>query len=291
MAAGADCDVDKILCNNCTKISNCTNATLRSGYTPDVDSWKAIASVIHLLICFSGIVGNSCVIIVIARYAKTKTVTNLYIANLAVADLCFLVGLPFLVATSILEHWVFGAVVCRLFFASTSINWFASVFVLTVMSVDRYLAVCWPVASLRYRTLSIARAVCACVWIASMLAMLPIMLYATTGVRPGSDGRQTCTIRFPHGIFISPEQAFIWYGFLLGFAGPVALISVFYALVVLRLRRIAANRFHQSHKPSALTKSHVRVTALVLTVIAVYVCCWLPYWIYQVTTALLCLLW
>jgi len=273
--------------------SNCTNETLTSGYAaggmpngaPPVDSWKAVVLAVNLLICVVGIIGNSCVIVVIARYAKTKTVTNLYIANLAVADLCFLVGLPFLVATSILERWVFGAVGCRLFFASTSINWFASVFVLTVMSVDRYMAVCWPVASLRYRTLAIARVVCACVWAASMLVMLPIILYATTAEYPGT-GRQSCAIRWPHGWLISPDKAFIWYGFLLGFAGPVALISVFYALVVLRLRRIAANRVNKSHKSSALTKSHIRVTALVLTVIAVYICCWLPYWILQVTAQL-----
>lgn len=285
MAADFACDLDTIQWNNCSN----TTPTLdhAADRQPVIDSWKIIVSAIHLLICVSGIIGNSCVIVVIARYAKTKTVTNLYIANLAVADLCFLVGLPFLVATSILERWVFGAVVCRLFFVSTSINWFASVFVLTVMSVDRYLAVCWPVASLRYRTLTIARVVCACLWTVSMIAMLPIMLYATAASRPGSGGRQTCTIRWPHGKLISPEKAFIWYGFLLGFAGPVALISVFYALVVFRLRRVAANRISKSHKPSALTKSHVRVTVLVLTVIAVYVCCWLPYWIFQVTIYLL----
>ena len=285
MASDNDSDTEKCLWGNST------NVTPISGYAsggrapdgvPPIDSWKAIVSSIHLLICISGIVGNSCVVIVIACYAKTKTVTNLYIANLAVADLCFLIGLPVLVATSILERWVFGDVVCRLFFVSTSINWFASVFILTVMSVDRYLAVCWPIASLRYRTLAIARVVCACVWTASILAMLPIMLYATAAERPGSGGRQTCTIRWPHGKLISPEKAFMWYGFLLGFACPVALISVFYALVVLRLRRLAANRISQSHKSSALTKSHARVTALVLTVITVYVCCWLPHWILQV---------
>jgi len=268
------------------------------GVSP-VDTWTAVLSTVHLLICISGIVGNSCVIVVIARYAKTKTVTNLYIANLAVADLCFLVGLPLIVTTSILQRWVFGNygepigsrtqatqgthlrphtttpstsilkrwvfgdIICRLFFVSTSINWFASMFILTVMSVDRYLAVCWPVASLRYRTLAIARVVCACVWAASMLAMLPIMIYATAAERPGSGGRQTCTIRWPHARIISPEKAFIWYGFLLGFAGPVALVSVFYALVVSRLRRIAANRISQSHRSGALSKSHARVTALV----------------------------
>ena len=290
MAANADCDVDKFLWNNCTNTtpsSGFVSGGRTPGGAPPVDSWKAIVSAVYALICISGIIGNSCVIVVIARYAKTKTVTNLYIANLAVADLCFLVGLPVIMTTSILERWVFGAVICRLFFVSTSINWFASVFVLTVMSVDRYLAVCWPVASLRYRTLAIARVVCACVWTASILAMLPIILYATTASRHGPGGRQTCTIRWPHVGLISPEKAFIWYSFVLGFAGPAALISVFYALVVLRLRRIAANRMNQSHKSSALTKSHVRVTALVLTVIAVYVCCWLPYWIFQVTSYLL----
>ena len=289
MASGYDCETDRCVWNNVT------NATPTGGFTvedraPQISCWKAVISSIHLLICVGGIVGNSCVIVVIARYAKTKTVTNLYIANLAVADLCFLVGLPVLVATSILERWVFGDVICRLFFASTSINWFASMFVLTVMSVDRYMAVCWPVASLRYRTLVIARVVCVGVWTTSILAMLPIMLYATAAERPGAAGRLTCTIRWPHGRQISPEKAFIWYGFLLGFVAPVALISVFYALVVVRLRRIAANRIRQSHRAGALSKSHARVTALVLTVIAVYVCCWLPYWLFQVIVCIYLLL-
>ena len=192
----SDADTDKFLLNN---FSNATSTSGAGGDALPMDSWKVVVSSVLLLICISGIVGNCCVIVVIVRYAKTKTVTNLYIANLAVADLCFLVGLPFLVVTSILERWVFGDVVCRLFFVSTSINWFASVFILTVMSVDRYLAVCWPVASLRYRTLAIARVVCVCVWAASMLAMIPVMIYATAADRSGPGGGQTCTIRWPHG--------------------------------------------------------------------------------------------
>jgi len=282
MASGYDCNTDDCLW------SNVSNATPTAGYmvedrAPQIGCWTAVISAVHLLICVSGIIGNSCVIVVIARYTKTKTVTNLYIANLAVADLCFLVGLPILVATTILERWVFGDVVCRLFFASTSINWFASMFILTVMSVDRYMAVCWPVASHYYRTLVVARVVCVGVWTTSILAMLPTMLYATAVQRAHAPpGRLTCTLRWPHARLMSPDKAFIWYGFVLGFAGPVALIAVFYTLVVVRLRRIAANRISQSHKAGALSKSHARVTALVLTVITVYVCCWLPFWAFQV---------
>jgi somatostatin receptor 2 len=60
----------------------------------------------------------------------------------------------------------------------------------------------------------------------------------------------------------------------------VSLIAVFYVLVVLRLRQVGPNKKSREKK-----KSHRRVTRLVLTVIAVYVLCWLPYWIYQVCIA------
>ena len=47
---------------------------------------------LYTLICVAGLVGNGLVIFVVLRYTKMKTVTNMYILNLAVADLCFLVS-------------------------------------------------------------------------------------------------------------------------------------------------------------------------------------------------------
>ena len=186
----------------------------------------------------------------------------------------------------------------------------------------RYLAVCHPVTSIGYRTPFVSRVVCACVWIASMLAMLPMMLYATTMPHAALPGRETCTIRWPHGQAIHPDAAFIWYAFLLGFAIPVGLISVFYTLVVLRLKTVgpaaaavvasAADRAARRAAAAAGATIAVataagagaaskrsgggggrggtssrgrvsRVTTLVLTVTAVYICCWLPYWVFQVS--------
>ena len=50
---------------------------------------------LYTLICLVGLVGNGLVIFVVLRYTKMKTVTNMYIFNLAVADLCFLVSTSF----------------------------------------------------------------------------------------------------------------------------------------------------------------------------------------------------
>lgn len=106
-----------------------------------------------------------------------NSVTNSYIVNLAVSDFCFLFGLPFLIVTLFYEGWVFGSVVCKLFYALTSLNWFSSVFTLTAMSADRYLAVCRAIESRRYRTATVSRVVCGLLWVVSLIVMMPVYLY------------------------------------------------------------------------------------------------------------------
>lgn len=244
--------------------------------TASVDAWTAFFAAMYTLICLAGLIGNALVIFVVLRYTKMKTVTNMYILNLAVADLCFLVGLPFLIVTLLLRSWVFGNLACKMFYIATSINWFTSVFTLAVMSADRYVAICHAIWSIKYRTPLVSRVVCVAVWCVSLLVMLPIMLYATTV--HGANGKASCTIIWPGGQPIPADIAFIWYGLLLGFAIPVALIIVFYTLVVVRLRSVGPKKKSKEKK-----KSHRKVTKMVLTIIAVYVVCWLPYWIFQVT--------
>jgi len=53
-------------------------------------------------------------------------------------------------------------------------------------------------------------------------------------------GHISCTIEWPEGKVMTAQQAFIWYAFSLGFAIPVAAISVFYFLVVVRLGNMGA---------------------------------------------------
>lgn len=231
----------------------------------------------YVFICICGLVGNGLVIYVVLRFSNMKTVTNLYILNLAVSDVLFLTALPFLVTTAILEYWIFGKAMCKIYFVFFSINFLTSVLTLTAMSVDRYLAVCHPVSSVRYRTTRIAFFVCVSIWSMSFLIMLPIILYATTVDNRNYLGKETCTIMWPDGQWIPPEKAFTWYTFLLGFAIPIALISVFYVLVIFRLRSVGPSKRSKERK-----KSNRKVTRMVLAMISVYVVCWLPHWCSQV---------
>ena len=75
---------------------------------------------------------------------------------------------------------------------------------------------------------------------------------------------------------LNGQTAFTFYSFVLGFALPLMLILIFYVLVIVKLKTVGPK-----NKSKERRKSHRKVTRLVLTVITVYILCWLPYWITQ----------
>ena len=230
--------------------------------------------IIYLTVCVAGLVGNTLVIYVVLRYTKMQTVTNMYILNLAFADECFLVGIPFLVLTMYMRYWMFGSFMCKAYMTTTSINQFTSSIFLTIMSADRYIAVCHPITAPRLRTPLVSRVVSLTAWFASGLLMIPVFMYAEA---LETDHQISCNIFWPENKYMNAQTAFTLYTFVLGFGIPLFLIFIFYLLVIQKLKTVGPKK-----KSKEKRKSHRKVTKLVLTVITVYIICWLPYWVVQV---------
>ncbi|XP_071039585.1 somatostatin receptor type 2-like [Parasteatoda tepidariorum] len=228
------------------------------------------ARISYGLVGLLGLCGNSLVIYVVLRFSKMQTVTNMYILNLAFADEMYLIGLPFLLTTMIYHSWPFGRAMCKIYMTTTSINQFTSSLLLTVMSADRYMAVCHPIQSPRYRTPFIAKFICLTAWTISALLMVPIYMYASI---LNAGDYINCNIYWPESSYMNGEKAFTLYAFTLGFAAPLLFIIVFYFLVICKLRKVGPKNKSKEKK-----KTHRKVTYLVLTVITVYILCWLPYW-------------
>ncbi|XP_039966760.1 somatostatin receptor type 5-like [Bactrocera tryoni] len=231
--------------------------------------------ILYSLVCVVGIFGNTLVIYVVLRFSKMQTVTNIYLLNLAIADECFLIGIPFLLYTMRICGWRFGEYMCKAYMVSTSITQFTSSIFLLIMSADRYLAVCHPITSTKYRTQRIAKIVSAIAWLTSAALMLPVILYAST-VSQDDGVNLTCNIKWPETYKRHSATTFTLYIFFLGFGTPLSFILCFYCLVIRKLHAVGSK-----HKSKEKKRSHRKVTRLVLTVITVYVCCWLPYWISQ----------
>ncbi|XP_067612674.1 somatostatin receptor type 2 [Eurosta solidaginis] len=234
-----------------------------------------ITVILYIFVFIVGLAGNTLVIYVVLRFSKMQTVTNIYILNLAIADECFLIGIPVLLYTMQVGSWQFDDYICKAYMVSTSITQFTSSIFLLIMSADRYIAVCHPISSPRYRTPFVSKVVSLIAWLTSVLLMLPVILFAST-VHTG-EHHISCNIKWPEAQNTQSGTTFILYSLTLGFAIPLTFILCFYFLVIRKLRTVGPKQKSKEKK-----RSHRKVTKLVLTVITVYILCWLPYWISQV---------
>lgn len=121
------------------------------------------------------------------RYTKMKTATNIYIFNLALADALVTTTMPFQSTDYLLNTWPFGEVVCKVFISIDYYNMFTSIFTLTMMSVDRYVAVCHPVKALDFRTPIKAKMINVCIWILSSAAGIPAFILGGTQTNSGEE--------------------------------------------------------------------------------------------------------
>ncbi|XP_068192917.1 somatostatin receptor type 5 [Antennarius striatus] len=228
-----------------------------------------LSPIMYMVVCIIGLGGNTLVIHIVLRYSKMESVTNIYILNLAIADELFMFSLPFLAAQNTLDTWPFGSFMCRLVMTVDSINQFTSIFCLTVMSVDRYLAVVHPISSTKFRRPLVAKMVNVTIWASSFLVILPVVIFANVPEEGG-----TCNIVWPH----PPEKwqaGFIMYTSVLGFFFPLLVICLCYLFIVIKVRSSGKKVFATSTRRR---KSERRVTLMVVIVVAVFVVCWLPFY-------------
>ncbi|XP_053451347.1 somatostatin receptor type 1 isoform X1 [Nycticebus coucang] len=244
------------------------NGTLSEGQGSAI-----LISFIYSVVCLVGLCGNSMVIYVILRYAKMKTATNIYILNLAIADELLMLSVPFLVTSTLLRHWPFGALLCRLVLSVDAVNMFTSIYCLTVLSVDRYVAVVHPIKAARYRRPTVAKVVNLGVWVLSLLVILPIVVFSRTAAN--SDGTVACNMLMPE-----PAQrwlvGFVLYTFLMGFLLPVGAICLCYVLIIAKMRMVALKAGWQQRK-----RSERKITLMVMMVVMVFVICWMPFYVVQ----------
>lgn len=96
--------------------SNWTNWTGESeDYLKSSPAVQVHIYILYAVIFTVGLVGNVLVVFVVAQNKAMQTVTNCYIANLALSDilLCVL-AVPFTPLYFFLKEWIFGKILCHL---------------------------------------------------------------------------------------------------------------------------------------------------------------------------------
>ncbi|KAM3864699.1 somatostatin receptor type 3 [Diretmus argenteus] len=260
------------------------NSTCQNWTEPGTRSLPGLAGIfiplIYVTVCVIGLVGNTLVIHVVIHYTRKESVTNIYILNLAIADELFMLGLPFLAVQNALLSWPFGSLMCRVVMTVDAINQFTSIFCLTVMSVDRYLAVVHPIHSSWWRRPHVAKAVNATVWAVSFVVVLPVVVFADVLKDDGN-----CSIVWPEPAEVW-KTSFIVYTCTVGFFCPLLVICLCYLLIVIKVRSVGKRAQGTS---SRRRKAERKITRMVVVVVAVFVLCWLPFYALNILNLLVVL--
>ncbi|XP_026203800.1 fMet-Leu-Phe receptor-like isoform X1 [Anabas testudineus] len=233
--------------------------------TVDIDAiMEYVTIVLYSLTVVLGITGNS-VVIWVAGFKLKPKVTNVWLVNLAIADLIFCFTRVFsLIKKLFFDHWPFGIFICKFNGFFKYANMFCSVFLLAVISLDRALCVWQPIATKRRRTMWAARVVAVCVWITAAAFSTPYFVYRQ--VYPGKNNLSKCSVDPKDAVAGDRSGKEILYSirFLCGFMLPFMVVLICYILAGIGIRR---TRLSGKSRPLRILAS---------LVIAFFVC-WAPY--------------
>ncbi|CAH2285207.1 kappa-type opioid receptor [Pelobates cultripes] len=162
-----------------------------SNHTSISPTLSVIITAVYSMVFVVGLVGNALVMFVIIRYTKMKTATNIYIFNLALADALVTTTMPFQSTSFLMSSWPFGDVLCKIVVSIDYYNMFTSIFTLTMMSVDRYIAVCHPVKALDFRTPLKAKCINVFIWMLSSSVGISAIVLGGTKIVDGQVDRNS----------------------------------------------------------------------------------------------------
>ncbi|XP_053547196.1 chemerin-like receptor 1 [Bombina bombina] len=234
-----------------------------------------VSAVIYAVAFFLGTIGNG-LVIWMTGFRMKKTVNTVWFLNLAIADFIFTFFLPLsIVYTALGFHWPFGTFMCKLNSTITILNLFASIFLLTVISIDRCLAVVHPVWSQNHRTPRLASMISIAVWFLALIASLPYAFFKDTKM---IGDKTMCFNNFiltdkhvsayMSYLAILRHRFLIITRFLIGFFIPFTVIVSCYTIIAFRLH---VNHLATSTKPFKI----------IIAVIILFFVCWFPYHVFS----------
>ncbi|XP_077455268.1 chemerin-like receptor 1 [Stigmatopora argus] len=238
-------------------------------------SFNIMSIVIFTLAFVLGVLGNGLVIWVTGFLMK-KTVNTVWFLNLAVADFLFTAFLPMTVVYTALEfHWPFGKFMCKINSAVSALNMYASVYILMVISIDRCVAVVFPVWSQNHRRVKKAFHVSLCVWALALILSIPHFVFRDTGPSFQKKDVIVCFNNFVFSDDLTEElfqlrqfrqESLSVTRFLLSFAFPYVVIVSCYAVIIYRIR-----------KNASLARRSSRTFKIIAAIVIVFFLCWAPF--------------
>lgn len=270
--------------NNVSKVFDNESYDVSMESIVDHELMSIIVPIVFVWLMLIGVTGNASLVYIILREKSLRTVPNALIVNMSIGDLLLLIfSAPFFAIVFGRNEYPFDEFVCKLNAYLQTLSLGVSIFTLTALSWDRYVAIVHPMSRHKGRPrLKIAITIAA-IWISSALIAISDGVNFTL---VNSHGSSFC-IEFPHTIYRKYLRYRSLLRFLVMFIIPLFIIGGLYAVMA----RILVKSSH--HMPCEETlescmnrqqrrqmKDRIKVAKFVLSLVVLFVFCWLPRHIY-----------
>ncbi|XP_032060023.1 substance-P receptor [Aythya fuligula] len=238
--------------------------------------WQvALWAVAYALIVVVSVVGNVVVMWIILAHKRMRTVTNYFLVNLAFAEAsmsAFNTVVNFTYA--IHNEWYYGLLYCKFhnFFPIAAV--FASIYSMTAIALDRYMAIIHPLQPRLSATAT--KVVIGVIWLLAFLLAFPQGYYSVMEKLPG---RLVCLVAWPeHSTEVYGKTYHFCMTILIYFL-PLLVIGCAYTVVSITLWASeipgdSSDRYHEQ------VSAKRKVVKMMIIVVCTFAFCWLPYHIY-----------
>ncbi|MBN3305862.1 NPY2R protein, partial [Amia calva] len=257
----------------------------RPGFITDITKRLGVQITLiaaYSLIILLGLMGNSLVVYTIVRYKNMRTVTNFFIANLALADLMVdSLCLPFTLAYTLLDEWKFGAVLCHLVPYAQALSVHVSILTLTVIALERHRCIVFHLGHRISKRTSCT--IITVTWVAAAVLAGPLAIFREYRYEeiPSINLRiAVCSEKWPHG---SNRDGIIYSlaMLLLQYILPLGIISYAYVRIWVKLK----NHVSPSNRNESICRRR-KTTKMLALVVVVFGVCWLPFHVFQLASDL-----
>ena len=230
---------------------------------------KMISEVTILcFICLAAIMGNVSLFLIVYKNPNLRTITNMFILNLAAADiLVSMLSMPVTIVTIVNGCWVFGHTACVVLGYFTILSFIASVMSLGMIAINRYFYIVkWNTYSINF-TKTKALLYAAGVWFLSMsLASPPLFGWAEYRFIPG---KSYCFVYWPSNVY------FMYFMITVCFFGPLSIMAFSYYNILNFTRnlkmKVDVSRdnltpppLHQQQEPEKTDKAQEKTAPIVI---------------------------
>lgn len=227
-------------------------------------------STVFSIVFVVGLIMNVIAMYIFTCTLKVRNETTTYMMNLVVSDLLFVLTLPLRVFYFIRQDWPFGGLLCKLSVSLFYTNMYGSILFLTCISVDRFLAIVYPLRSRELRTKRNAKIVCVAIWVLVLSGSLPTGFLLDSTNPQNNSSAQFCFENFSSKQWKSHLSKVVIFIETVGFLIPLLLNVVCSVMVLQTLRR-----------PQAVTRggklNKKKILRMIMVHLFIFCFCFIPY--------------